>query len=285
MEPVKNSYKINGRETVSLAVYNVGWQTCEPGWQWGPGVRDHFLIHHVVSGRGTYTAGERKWDIRAGDTFIVWPYKEVTYTADRNDPWEYYWVGFFGSDAPALLAHTDLSESKPVISVDFGDELRAALLAIYNSRGQDDVALVKMTGYLYLMLSLLVERSGKSPPGSVSLEYARRAGEYIAMHYAEELTVEDLARQTGVSRSYLFRVFKKHYGLSPQEYLLEVRLKTACRLLRETDSTIGMVAAFTGFQNSLYFSRIFKQRRGTTPSAYRQARRKLSGEQPETSDV
>jgi len=48
----KNSYKSTEKELVSLAVYNVGYKKCDPQYQWGPGVRDHYLIHHIISGKG-----------------------------------------------------------------------------------------------------------------------------------------------------------------------------------------------------------------------------------------
>lgn len=50
----KNSYKATAKELVSLSVYNVGYQLCDAGYQWGPGIRDHYLIHYVISGKGTY---------------------------------------------------------------------------------------------------------------------------------------------------------------------------------------------------------------------------------------
>ena len=58
MDPkYKNSYKVNKKELVSLSVYNVGFQKCEPLYQWGPGIRDHYLIHHILSGKGYYSFG------------------------------------------------------------------------------------------------------------------------------------------------------------------------------------------------------------------------------------
>ena len=48
----KNSYKATAKELVSLSVYNVGYQLCDAGYQWGPGIRDHYLIHYVISGKG-----------------------------------------------------------------------------------------------------------------------------------------------------------------------------------------------------------------------------------------
>ena len=53
-ENYKNSYKATDKELVSLSVYNVGCQRCDPGYQWGPGIRDHYLIHYIISGKGYY---------------------------------------------------------------------------------------------------------------------------------------------------------------------------------------------------------------------------------------
>ena len=55
MNNYKNSYKATEKELVSLCVYNVGNQKFDPLYQWGSGVRDHYLIHYIISGKGTYT--------------------------------------------------------------------------------------------------------------------------------------------------------------------------------------------------------------------------------------
>ena len=80
----KNSYKTTEKSMVSLSVYNVGFQRCEPLYQWGPGIRDHYLIHHVVAGKGYYTVGGQTFTLSAGDTFLVYPLTEITYHADQN---------------------------------------------------------------------------------------------------------------------------------------------------------------------------------------------------------
>ena len=53
----KHSFKASQRPALSLMVYNVGFQKCPPDYGWGPGVRDHFLLHYIVSGHGTYESG------------------------------------------------------------------------------------------------------------------------------------------------------------------------------------------------------------------------------------
>ena len=134
----KNSYKSTEKELVSLAVYNVGYQKCDPLYQWGPGVRDHYLIHHIISGKGCLKVKQKDFMLTAGDSFLVYPGTETSYTADSEDPWEYAWVGFNGSDAPIILKATDFTPSHPVVSgTPYGREITHQLLHIYEARGKD----------------------------------------------------------------------------------------------------------------------------------------------------
>ena len=106
----KNSYKVTEKELVSLSVYNVGFQKCDPLYQWGPGIRDHYLIHYIISGKGYYKIKNTTFTLQAGDSFLVYPNTEVLYFADETDPWEYAWVGFTGSDASMILKATDFRQ-------------------------------------------------------------------------------------------------------------------------------------------------------------------------------
>lgn len=105
-EDFKHSFKTDRRGELSLLVYNVGFQKCPPGYGWGPGVRDHYLLHYVLSGQGTYETGGRTFVLHSGEAFLARPDVPIFYRADDRNPWEYYWVGFSGRAAPLLLAQT-----------------------------------------------------------------------------------------------------------------------------------------------------------------------------------
>ena len=68
----KHSYKVGENLLTSLSVYNVGYQKCEPKYQWGPGIRDHYCIHYILSGSGYYTVGSMSRRLSKGDTFILY---------------------------------------------------------------------------------------------------------------------------------------------------------------------------------------------------------------------
>ena len=102
----KNSYIVKEKELVSLSVYNVGFQSCDSLYQWGPGIRDHYLIHYIISGKGRYTVNGSVHTLTPGDAFLVYPNTEVIYQAVLSHHERYdgkgYPRGLKGEDIPLL---------------------------------------------------------------------------------------------------------------------------------------------------------------------------------------
>ncbi|MDO4329793.1 MAG: AraC family transcriptional regulator [Lachnospiraceae bacterium] len=255
----------------SLSVYNAGYEKCHPGYQWGPGVRDHYLIHHIIRGKGCYTIENRTYHLGAGDTFLLFPNVESNYRADMDEPWEYAWVGFAGTDAYSIIANTGFSKENPVLhQTGISQELFQKIRAVYEVNGNTFEDAVSMTGRLYSLMGFLMKHSGrKEKKNNHQLDYVERARQYIEEQYSYPITVEDVAVHTGISRSYLFRLFSSTERMSPKEYLLEYRIRQACQLLKQTDLSVQSIAHSVGFEDNLYFSKVFKKYRNCTPSEYR----------------
>lgn len=268
----KNSYISAYNGLVSLSVYNVGCQLCDAGYQWGPGIRNHYLIHYIISGKGSYRVGDATYALSAGDAFLVYPNTEVIYRADDADPWEYAWVGFTGSDAAMILRATDFTPRTPCIfQVPAGYEIRHQFLHIYDARGNEFRHAVEMTGRLYTALALFIESAHKKESEHTANTYVQKSIEYISANYSYPITVEDIAAYVGLSRSHLFRSFETVMRQSPKEYLTEFRMKQACDLLEHSDLSVTAIANSVGFDNSLYFSKSFRRQKGMPPREYRLA--------------
>lgn len=266
----KNSYKVTEKELVSLSVYNVGFQKCDPLYQWGPGIRDHYLIHYVISGKGYYKIKNTRFALSAGDSFLVYPNTEVLYFADESDPWEYAWVGFTGSDASMILKATDFSTERPVIEhTPLGGSIHRQLLHIYDARGNEFEHAVEMTGRLYTMLALFMHGATTNTAQNSANSYVQKGIEYISSNYSYHITVEDIAAYVGLSRSQLFRSFESVLGQSPKEYLTDFRMKQACYLLEHSDLSVTAIANSIGFDNGLYFSKTFHKMKEMSPSEFR----------------
>ena len=268
----KDSYKVGEDFLSSLSVYNVGYQKCEPEYQWGPGIRDHYCIHHILSGSGVYTMGNVSVRLSAGDTFILFPGTELQYQADKDEPWEYCWAGFMGSDAASIIRNTGFSRDVPYILKGRipADEIRRGLEQIYLNKGNTYESSVAMTGSLYSLLAVFMHYAERSmPEKDAHMVYVEKAISYIETNYSYPVTVEDIAYYVGISRSHLFRSFQSYMRRSPKDYLTSYRIKQACRLLRETDLSISTIAYSVGFENNLYFSKAFRKQKGVSPSEYR----------------
>lgn len=265
----KYSYKTKTRESLPIAIYNSGMQQCPPGYTWGPGLRDHFLIHHVISGKGTYTVNGVVHQICAGDTFIIFPSTMVSYSADNEEPWEYCWVGFQGAQAKLLISQTPFTKSHPVAHFEKVESIQKLVTAIYQAVGDSNANELRAIGQLYLLLALLIESAGAPPiPDNPSQEYVENAIRFIAHNFSQTVDTSDIADSVGISRSHLYRVFMKHLQIPPNEYLTRFRISQACELLKHSNLPISAIAASVGYDDQLYFSRVFKKTTGSPPSLY-----------------
>jgi AraC-like DNA-binding protein len=93
--------------------------------------------------------------------------------------------------------------------------------------------------------------------------------DYIRNHYHEPLERETLARKASLSTSYFSVLFKKHTGYSPVQYITKIRLDRAKQLLRQKHLTVSDVAREVGFQDPLYFAKVFSHEIGVPPREYR----------------
>ena len=89
---------------MDLTLYQYGYEKCRPLHSYGPSIRNHFLFHYIISGKGTLLVDEtpeltREYKLQGGMGFLIEPERVNTYFADREDPWEYTWVEFSGLKA------------------------------------------------------------------------------------------------------------------------------------------------------------------------------------------
>ena len=108
-------------------------------------------------------------------------------------------------------------------------------------------------------------------------DYARQGAAFIQQNYSRAISVEDAARQAGVSRSYLYRAFQAEFGCSPSAYLTRYRIQRACQLLRHSQLPVGAVAVSVGFEDPFYFSRTFRRETGVSPTEYRESKKDTGG--------
>ena len=107
------------------------------------------------------------------------------------------------------------------------------------------------------------------PPIPVRPQLMEDAVRFLESHYAEHIRISDLVRHIGYGRARLFELFKRHTGLSPNDFLLRFRIRKAQELLAKTPLPIHEIARSVGIPDSGYFSTVFRRQTGHTPVSYR----------------
>ena len=271
----KQSYKQNYTDNVELSIFNCGHEYCQPGHTWGPGVRDHYLIHLVVAGKGVYQVNGAAYNLQEGDLFLAKPNQLITYAADETDPKEYYWDGFNGACANKLVQQTPFSDVQPVHHCKDPQSTRETIYNIYLARGPEPQCEALMTGYLYLFMAQLMKEAREAMPNtpSSSSQYVLAAIKYIQFNYSHDISVDDIAKAVGVSRSHLYRVFMSNVGQSPIDYLTGYRIRRSVFPAEKHRAFIAEIAVSVGFLTSSIFPACSKRSR-RFPSKYLAALKK-----------
>lgn len=229
-----------------------GWATCPPNHSWGPAVRTHWLLHYVVSGFGKFIRKGKTYDVGPGQIFVIPPYLEAYYEADAKHPWHYIWIGF------TMTAPLE-AFSKPVISCpDAGaifDEMQSCC-NMENGRS------AYLSACIWKLASLLLEHSKSKP------DYVEKALHCIRSEYASGITVQSIADRLGLNRSYFYTIFTERVGVSPSEYLMNVRLNKAAELMTVYGEKPSKAANSVGYDDLYHFSKIFKKHFGVSPREY-----------------
>ncbi|MGU8584925.1 AraC family transcriptional regulator [Clostridium perfringens] len=261
------------KENFEMNVDECGIEQGIPGLGYNYEVLKNAVIHYVTKGYGTFKFNGKVYTLKQGDIFILLKGMQVEYVASIDDPWEYYWIGFSGSNANEYLNRTSITNSC-VANCKENSKIPQIILNMceisktYNPSKSDDILLLKE---LYSLLYTLIEEFPK-PFEYKDKElhtYIQDALNFINSNYMHSITVQEIADYVNLSRSYLYKMFIKNLGISPQRYLINLRMYKATLLLKSTKLPIGEVASSVGYSDSLLFSKTFSKHFSMSPLNYR----------------
>lgn len=257
---------------MDLMVYHYGIEKCNKSHSYGPALRDHFLIHYVLSGSGTFQVDGQSYTLRENQGFLICPDVITYYEASSEEPWIYTWVGFRGLKAEAFLKNIKLNRQNPIFNCK-GDIIKKCFEKIRASGTYKFGYELRLQGYLYILLSELTEQLGT---GIIQGEghkenYIKKSLEFIETNYSRNISIESLANYIGLNKSYFSTLFSDILGIPPQQYLIKYRVNKACELLVNKDLTISEISRSVGYDDPLGFSKIFKHIKSVSPKAYRQS--------------
>ncbi|ALP36519.1 hypothetical protein ASL14_10465 [Paenibacillus sp. IHB B 3084] len=253
-------------------------------------------IYYLLAGERYYYINQRVYALQKGD--LIWISKHDFHRTSNkgNGSHERILINFDEAFVATSIPDTPSSDQKqPLLpeksfllrpSAEEQRELEHLFQQMLDEYHQDHIYRHMYLQSLLLQLLIRIGRIQSATPDTIAPERSEKQQrvyaviEYLHVHYAEKLTLDQLARHFYISSTYLCRIFKQTTGFTLVEYLQDVRVQQARAYLRETSWKVTAIAEKTGFDSIAHFGRVFKQCTGYTPLQYRKEQKKEQGNAP-----
>lgn len=248
-----------------------GRSSTYPGHTYGPAVRSYYLIHYVLSGKGTFKANQRTYQLHEGQGFLIEPNNQTVYASDINDPWVYVWVAFGGRQAEKITKSIGLYQDSPIFSCskENGKKLDEYISEMLKKNNFTLSDIYYRWGLFFEFISVLADARKNFMPKVEVNTYVSHMMNYIHSHIEENISVQDVADYVNLTRSYATTIFTKQTGMSPKDYIQNCKLTKARHMLESSSLTIAGVAYSCGYAKSESFVKAFSKRYGISPGEYR----------------
>ncbi|MFL0253120.1 AraC family transcriptional regulator [Clostridium neuense] len=256
-----------------LTIKGLGWQTITShDYIWNGKYRkdEHCLIQYTISGEGELELNNIIYKLKEGDAFIVEvPSSHCYRLPKKSDKWELLYIQFSNEALPFWNQLTALVG--PVFSIKKDSAIEKLMWNIYDMSVRNEFQdAYQCSKYAYELIMNLVsyfhkEQKQKVLPSSIEL-----CKDFINTHYNLQIGLDDMAKAAQISKFHLTRKFEKELGITPNNYLIKIRLENSVKLLTsQSNLTLENIAKSVGFSCSNYYGKVFKKKFGVSPDEFR----------------
>ncbi len=228
-----------------------------------------YRLHYVTNGTGVVRCGDTEVQVRRGDIFFAFP--AVCQTITGSDDFRFFYVSYIGIRASYEMERLGINRQNFVCK---GFE---ALYDLWSKSIALDASIIDLAAESVLLHTLAhigarrenTESKVEIGESTVLSANAQLIKQFIDEQYVNpDLSGDLISKQFSYHKKYISSLFKKQVGMGIAEYINTVRINHACSLMDKGERGVAEIAARVGFRDALYFSKVFKQNVGITPSAY-----------------
>ena len=237
---------------------------------WQKGRRDYQILY-VANGKTHFWFDGREEIVSTGHMVLYKPEEIQKYVYYLEDNPEVFWIHFTGRDVKNILAYHGISLDEHVFYCGVLPDYKALFRKIIQELQLCRYGYEDYIASLFNDILLLVDRQQheqKKTTGNVQ-EQIERAAAYFNENYNTKISIDDYAESLHISTNWFIHNFKQYAGMSPAQYILSLRMVNAQSLLERTTYNIKEISEIVGYENPLYFSRVFKKEIGKSPAQYR----------------
>lgn len=246
-----------------------------------PRGRLDYQILYIASGKAHFYFNGVEEIVTAGNMVIYRPKEEQRYYYYGVDHTEVYWVHFTGGNVKNILRKYGIPNDAHVIHTGTSLEYKHIFLQMIQElklcKEDYEELLVNYLQHLLIMLHRLISQKPRNK-NFLLMEEMDCAVRYFHENYNQLISIAEYASTHHMSVSWFIRNFKKYTDSTPAQYILSLRISNAQTLLETTNYNITEIAEIIGYDNPLYFSRIFKKQSGMSPSEFRRQLQQIAQE-------
>lgn len=241
---------------------------------WRPRGRRDFQLIYVASGKAHFHFGDEERIVTAGHIVLYRPKEPQKYEYYGKDQTQVFWVHFTGNDVTNILRSYGITDNKKVFYCGSSLDNQNLFRKMINELQMSKENYAEMLEMYLRQIFITMQRAFI---GTIKKEKARvvdkieKATVYFNENYSQEINIDEYAEQMHVSVSWFIRNFRESTGLTPMQYILSKRIYNAEILLQDPSYNVSEISRVVGYDNPLYFSRIFKKAKGLSPSEYRKS--------------
>ena len=272
-------------EKLGMLCTTAGSVTVKPGAIYPPHKNEHptlfrtvvegrvlpeFQMIYITSGEGAFTCCGKKYQVKPGCIMLVTPGIKHAYKPLKETGWKEYWVGFKGAYFSKLLEKGRLSAEHIFFQTGLHDSIISFFNQIFDEvRSQRPLYQLKTCALILSIIAEVLTRERRNEQPNYFEKIVAKAKYLMESNIYSDINLPAISEQLGISTSRLNEVFKTYTSMTPYQYYIHIKIHKAESLLEQDGLSVKDAAFRMGFEDQYYFSRLFKNKTGFSPSDWK----------------
>ena len=241
-----------------------------------PQGRGDYQLYYIVAGKAHFYFDGKLNILQKGDMVIFRPHEEQIYELYLSDAPETFWVHFTGADVETLLDYYQIPKDKGKIFTGISAEyqwiFRQMIQELQRKRVNYEDMLNIHLRHIFLLVNRYLQEGNHLVTGLY--DEVEKATKYFNENYNKNIVIEKYAEENLMTPAWFIHNFKQVTQQTPMQYIIMLRINNSKYLLENSKYNVSQIATAVGYDNPLYFSRLFRKYVGMSPLEYRKKNRK-----------